>query len=130
MFSPKKLVKMASVGRRRVPSPSSSSLIAEKGHFVVYTVDRRRFEMPLSYLHYRIFHELFRMSEEEFGLSSEGPITLPCDASFMEYVVSFIQLGADEDLEEALLCSVSSSHSTGSAQQFAGRNKNMLACGY
>ncbi|KAK4754807.1 hypothetical protein SAY87_008564 [Trapa incisa] len=113
MFSPKKLVKMATVGRRRVPPSSSSSTIAEKGHFVVYTVDGRRFEMPLSYLHSRIFHELFRMSEEEFGLSSEGPITLPCEASFMEYAVSLIQRGAGEDLEEALLSSVSSAQCTG-----------------
>nr|DAD41767.1 TPA_asm: hypothetical protein HUJ06_016090 [Nelumbo nucifera] len=53
-----------------------------------------------------IFRELFRMSEEEFGLPRNGPITLPCDAAFMEYVVSLVQGHASKDLEKALLISM------------------------
>ncbi|OWM80471.1 hypothetical protein CDL15_Pgr019751 [Punica granatum] len=102
MFSPKKLIKMASIGRKRIPSTSHSPLVAEKGHFAVYTVDHGCFVIPLSYLHNQIFQELFRMSEEEFGLSSKGPITLPCDAAFMGYVVSLIQGGVGEELEFGL----------------------------
>ncbi|PKI63741.1 hypothetical protein CRG98_015862 [Punica granatum] len=40
--------------------------------------------------------------ELEFGLSSKGPITLPCDAAFMGYVVSLIQGGVGEELEFGL----------------------------
>ncbi|WMV57314.1 hypothetical protein MTR67_050699 [Solanum verrucosum] len=29
------------------------------------------------------------MSEEEFGLTSCGPITLPCDSAFMDYIYHF-----------------------------------------
>ncbi|KAJ0077637.1 hypothetical protein Patl1_35763 [Pistacia atlantica] len=34
-----------------------------------------------------------KASEEEFGLSSDGPSTLPCDAVFMDKLVSLIQQG-------------------------------------
>lgn len=109
MISPKKLIRMtrkwqeiAYIERKRVSylrmgdvntTNCNTSTVAERGHFVVYTRDQRRFVMPLAYLYTSIFHELFKMSEEEFGLSSKGPITLPCDAVFMNYVVLLIQRG-------------------------------------
>ncbi|XP_039059743.1 auxin-responsive protein SAUR67-like, partial [Hibiscus syriacus] len=49
----------------------------DKGHFVVYTMDKERFVIPLPYLKNSIFQQLFKMSGEEFGLSSDGPIRLP-----------------------------------------------------
>lgn len=101
---------------------ASSSLVTEKGHFVAYTVDHIRFMMPLSYLHNWILQELFRMSEEEFGLPSEGPIILPCDAAFMESVVSLIQRGSGEDMEKALLSSVSSTRCIASDRELLGQN--------
>ncbi|MCD9559575.1 hypothetical protein HAX54_017625 [Datura stramonium] len=55
------------------------SSIVEKGHFVVYTTDQARFSIPLAYLLNEIIRQLLNMSEEEFGLPSGGPITLPCD---------------------------------------------------
>ncbi|KAJ0077070.1 hypothetical protein Patl1_35789 [Pistacia atlantica] len=58
---------------------SNKSSVAEKGHFVVYTIDQKRFMFPLMYLNNDIFLELLKVSEEEFGLSSDGPITLSCD---------------------------------------------------
>ncbi|XP_022748868.1 auxin-responsive protein SAUR64-like [Durio zibethinus] len=48
-----------------------ASLTSNKGHFVVYTTNRRRFAMPSSYLSNNIFLQLFKMSEEEFGLSKK-----------------------------------------------------------
>ncbi|GLT94485.1 hypothetical protein SLE2022_122230 [Rubroshorea leprosula] len=72
-------------GRYRGERPPS------KGHFVVYTMDERRFLFPLAYLRTNIFLELFRLSEEEFGLPRDGPITLPCDAASMEKVVSLVR---------------------------------------
>ena len=58
--------------------------MAGKGHCVVYTADERRFEVPLAYLRNRVFKELLRMSQEEFGFASDGRITLPCDVAVTE----------------------------------------------
>ncbi|KAF5186125.1 Auxin-responsive protein saur64 [Thalictrum thalictroides] len=77
-----------------------------KGYFVVYTTDKKRFVIPLQYLNNKIFKELFRMSEEQFGLPRNGPIILPCDGVFMEYIVSFLQRKTSDDLEKALLISM------------------------
>jgi hypothetical protein len=43
--------------------------VADKGHYVMYTTDGTRFEVPLSYLGMTIFRELLRMSQE-FGFVS------------------------------------------------------------
>ncbi|XP_018849199.2 auxin-responsive protein SAUR62-like [Juglans regia] len=78
--------------------------MASKGHFVVYTDDKKRFVVPLEYVSKMIFGELLRMSEE-FGLPSNEPIgiTLPCDGTFSEYVIYLVQVHMPEDLEKALL---------------------------
>ncbi|TXG64978.1 hypothetical protein EZV62_011972 [Acer yangbiense] len=76
-----------------VESYSKASL-EEKGHFVIYTFDRKRFVIPLAYLSNDIFRELLKLSEEEFGLLSDEPITLPCEAAFMTFIVSLIKCGA------------------------------------
>ncbi|XP_021774753.1 auxin-responsive protein SAUR63-like [Chenopodium quinoa] len=109
MISTKKLIKMAkkwqrlaAASRRRI---SWSKSVVEKGHFVVYSSDKRRFVIPLAYLNNEIFRELFRIAEEEFGVSSTGPIMLPCDSSFLEYAISMIQRHMTEDLERALIMS-------------------------
>ncbi|KAJ0086700.1 hypothetical protein Patl1_06815 [Pistacia atlantica] len=123
MISPKKLIKMAkkwqkvaAIKPRRISLPKatgvvdsescSTSSVIEKGHFVVYTADQRRFVIPLKYLKNDIIRGLFTMAEDEFGLPSGGPITLPCDAIIMEYAVSLIQRHATKDVEKALLMSL------------------------
>ncbi|KAM6541082.1 hypothetical protein CsatB_005529 [Cannabis sativa] len=129
LISPKLLIKMARkwqriavLSRKRISFPrsgsnynntvemdmesSTTSSNNKKGHFVVYTTDEKRFVMPLEFLNKNILRELFKMSEEEFGLSSDGPIKLPCDAVFMEYVVKLIRRGVAQDLENALLKSI------------------------
>ncbi|CAI0469038.1 unnamed protein product, partial [Linum tenue] len=73
----------------------NSSPVANRGHFVVYTDDFKRFVLPLSYLGDRNFQDLFRRSEEEFGVSGDGPIMVPCDAAFLEDVVWRIQKSGD-----------------------------------
>ncbi|KAJ4715918.1 Auxin-responsive protein [Melia azedarach] len=121
MISPKKLIKMAKkwqklaaskrkrISFRRTTTKAvdeqscSTSSTTEKGHFVVYTADEQRFVIPLKYLNNNIIRQLFKIAEEEFGLPSSGPITLPCDAVFMEYVVSLIQKHTAKDIETALL---------------------------
>ncbi|KAK3231310.1 hypothetical protein Dsin_003191 [Dipteronia sinensis] len=115
VINPKKLIKMARKWQRlaalrrksiSLPGFNTSATMADKGHFVVYTTDRRRFTFPISYLSNHIFQELLKISEDEFGLPSNGPITLPCDAVFMEYAVSLIQGCVDRNLQEALLTSI------------------------
>lgn len=76
MISPKKLIKMArkwqkvaAAGRKRMSlqrmdravdaESCSTSSVADKGHFVVYSSDRRRFVIPLVYLNTEIFRKLF-----------------------------------------------------------------------
>ncbi|KAH0683218.1 hypothetical protein KY290_021807 [Solanum tuberosum] len=135
LLSTKKLIKMArkwqkfaAMQRKRISFPRNgsdaescstcSSSIVEKGHFVVYTADQALFVVPLVYLENEFIRQLLSMSEEEFGLPSGGPITLPCDSTFMSYIISLIKKGvAAGDLHKALLllissccCSISSMH--------------------
>ncbi|KAJ6765830.1 AUXIN-RESPONSIVE FAMILY PROTEIN [Salix purpurea] len=125
MITAKKLIKLArkwqklaAIRRRRLTLPQTmssldsddcgSSSTAEKGHFVVYTTDKKRFVLPLNYLKKKILRELFNLAEEEFGLTSDGPITLPCDATFMEYAITLIQQNVAKDIEKALLITIAS----------------------
>ncbi|XP_055807787.1 auxin-responsive protein SAUR68-like [Solanum dulcamara] len=142
MISTKKLIKMArrwqksaAVQRKRISFSRNDndidscstclSSIVEKGHFVVYTADQVRFVIPLAYLKNEVIRQLLNMSEEEFGLTSGGPITLPCDSAFMDYIISLIKKGiASGDLHNALLlsipsccCSTSSFHQESGTQQ-------------
>ncbi|KAK9065155.1 hypothetical protein SSX86_016538 [Deinandra increscens subsp. villosa] len=108
MMTAKKLVKMARKWRKEGLKSFCNERIANKGHFVVYTIDNNRFVIPLSYLDTNIFRELLRMSEEEFGLQTDGPITLVCDSSVMSYVINMVDRGLTKELEKALLVSIAS----------------------
>ncbi|XP_037491191.1 auxin-responsive protein SAUR68 [Jatropha curcas] len=129
MISAKKLLKLArkwqklaAIKRKRITlsqtttsidsNSCSTSLMAEKGHFAVYSTDQKRFLLPLEYLNNEIIRELFNMAEEEFGLSSNGPLTLPCDAELMEYAIALIKKQVTRDVETAFLMSISSSCSS------------------
>ncbi|GAB2287574.1 hypothetical protein Dimus_021946 [Dionaea muscipula] len=115
----KKWQKFASLRRKRICSPQTiagniyedqctSSSRPEKGHFTVYTVDKRRFMIPLEYLKNGIFKKLLEAAEEEFGMPSDGPITLPFDAIFMEHVLCMIQKHSAKDMQKALSQSIAS----------------------
>ncbi|CAA7030650.1 unnamed protein product [Microthlaspi erraticum] len=121
MMNTKKLIKMAkkwqqraALSRKRISfqksntTTSSSSASVEKGCFVVYTVDNIRFAFPLRYLSNSVFQELLKISEEEFGLPAGGPITLPFDSVFLEYLIKLVERRMDGDTEKALLMSISS----------------------
>ncbi|CAE5958808.1 unnamed protein product [Arabidopsis arenosa] len=119
MMNTKKLLKMAkkwqqraAFSRKRISfqrsSASSSSTTVEKGCFVVYTADKIRFAFPLSYLSNSIVQELLKISEEELGLPTEGPITLTFDSAFIEYLIRLIERRMDGETENALLLSISS----------------------
>ncbi|KAL2923071.1 Auxin-responsive protein SAUR66 [Bienertia sinuspersici] len=110
MISAKKLIKMArkwqktaATSRKRL---SLQRTVTDKGHIVVYTIEGRRFMIPLMCLKREIFRELFRMAEQELGIAISAAIMLPCDASFIEYVILMIQRNATEDLEKAMISSL------------------------
>jgi Auxin responsive protein len=148
MLSPKKLVQMAKkwqriavLGRRRLTfekkishldNDQSTSTCAEKGHFVVYTIDKKRFMIPLEYLNTRIIMKLFQLSEEEFGFMADGPITLPCEAALMEYAMDLVKKGVSEEVERALLSSVLlPCHHTCSVQSnFGAISQQVEVCGF
>ncbi|KAL1833304.1 hypothetical protein DCAR_0103390 [Daucus carota subsp. sativus] len=125
MITPKKLLKLArkwqkqaTLSRKRVTYPTAradgvhvnTSTRVEKGHFVVYSADQRRFVIPIVYLQNKIFRELLRLAEEEYGMPRDGPITLPCDEAFVDYAISLIERHATKDMEKALLISLTSDH--------------------
>ncbi|KAJ8618272.1 hypothetical protein MRB53_014458 [Persea americana] len=147
MISSQRLLKMArrwrkftenarrriSTTRTRKSSEAESGIksVAAEGHFVAYTMDGKRFVVPLAYLNSPIFIELFRMSEDQFGLPCDGPITMPCDGLFMEYVVSFIRRRLSEDIEKALLTSIAMGQcSTSSMLQLENNHQQILIHGF
>ncbi|XP_074314609.1 auxin-responsive protein SAUR62-like [Silene latifolia] len=99
----KKWQRLAIASQKRI---TWSRPVAKEGYFVIYTTDGRRFMIPLTYLNSEIVRELLRLAEEEFGMTSSGPITLPCDSSFMEYAMSMIQRHVSEDVEKTLVSSL------------------------
>ncbi|PWA92786.1 hypothetical protein CTI12_AA016050 [Artemisia annua] len=107
MMKALKLVRMARKWHKEA-SDSCNERMADKGHFVVYTTDHNRFVIPLRYLNTNIFRELLRMSEDEFGLPTDGPITLLCDSTLMSYLISMFDRGLTNELEKTLLVSVAS----------------------
>ncbi|KAK4369761.1 hypothetical protein RND71_009236 [Anisodus tanguticus] len=127
--------KFAAKQRKRISFPrndaescSTSSSIVSRGHFVVYTTDQKRFVVPLAYLQHEVVRQLLHMSEEEFGLPSDGPITLPCDAIFMNYIISLIKRGVAADLQNALIVSVASNRCSSASYLHEQRNPQLVVC--
>ncbi|CAM0952829.1 unnamed protein product [Alopecurus aequalis] len=115
----KKWQRMAAMGRKRITRTTSmtkrstdeccaTSSVAVKGHFVVYTMDGWRFEVPLAYLGTAVFGELLRMSQEDFGFTGgdDGHIMLPCDAAVMEYAMCLLRRDASTEVVRAFLSSI------------------------
>ncbi|KAJ3692844.1 hypothetical protein LUZ60_011939 [Juncus effusus] len=109
----KKWQRIAAIGRRRITMVNKVSCqdtdhcsVAGKGHFVIYSIDGKRFVIPLVYLSSKIVQRLFKLSEEEFGFTVDGPITLPCDGVLMEYVIDLVKKGVSEEMESAFLSSL------------------------
>ncbi|KFK44782.1 hypothetical protein AALP_AA1G302400 [Arabis alpina] len=142
MMNTKKLIKMAkkwqqraALSRKRISFQRSSTTTSstEKGCFVVYTADKARFTFPISYLSNSVFQELLKISEEEFGLSTEGPITLPFDSMFLEYLIKLIERRMDGDTKKALLMSISSARcslqcSLQLQEQHSSTSQQFLVC--
>ncbi|XVF68027.1 hypothetical protein PTKIN_Ptkin10aG0169800 [Pterospermum kingtungense] len=117
----KKWQKMAAIKRRGIlvtKSNTNADPVATigKGHFAVYTTDKKRFVVPLKYLNTNLFRELLEMSEEEFGIRADGPIILPCDSTFLEYIMPFVRRCVPEDLEKLLLTTLTTCHCSAASQ--------------
>ncbi|KAE8724910.1 putative SAUR-like auxin-responsive protein family [Hibiscus syriacus] len=112
--------KMVSITRKRITLPRttmeaetnscSTSSVVEKGHFVVYSVDQKRFVLPLEYLKNKMVMELLNLAKEEFGPPGNGLLIMPCDATFMEYGIAFIERKPSKEVEKTLILSISTSH--------------------
>lgn len=91
--------KAALLGRKRISwdkAPEGTecgTLVTEKGHFVLYTCEGKRFMVPIGFLNTSILQELLMIAKEEFGFPGDGPITLPCNAVVFEHVLSLIKTG-------------------------------------
>ncbi|KAF6172495.1 hypothetical protein GIB67_007008 [Kingdonia uniflora] len=131
IMNPRSLLKMARkwhevvvIGRGRIMLSRTGDIaddkrnksVVDKGYVAVYTADENRFIVPLTYLNHDIFRELLRLSEKEFGLPRDGPITLSCDMVFMKYIVSLVQSRVSKDLEKAVLSTISSGRCLSSFQ--------------
>ncbi|GMH18124.1 hypothetical protein Nepgr_019965 [Nepenthes gracilis] len=109
----------------------SSSSRAEKGNFVVYSTDGRRFLIPLVFLGNDIFKELLVQAEEEFGRPRDGPIMVPCDGIFMEYALSLIERQVAADLQKALLTTMTNGHYATCSEFLQGqRNYQSPICSF
>ncbi|KAI4367362.1 hypothetical protein MLD38_023107 [Melastoma candidum] len=76
-----KKISLGRISIRRSSGKSSEAWATKRGHFAVYSMDDRRFEIPVSYLDNRVIRDLFTIEEEKFGITSDGPIVLPSDAT-------------------------------------------------
>ncbi|KAJ4778576.1 hypothetical protein LUZ62_062833 [Rhynchospora pubera] len=84
-------VKLVEIPRKLQNKIKSNTPCSPKGHFAAYTRDGQRFLVPISYLNSNIFKDLLKLVEEEYGISSDGPLVLPCDASFMRRTLEMLQ---------------------------------------
>ena len=131
----KKWQRVASLGRPRIISAMTdaecSTSVASRGHVFVYSADGKRFMIPITYLSSTILRELFKMSEEEFGLPSDGPITLPCDSTCMEYIISLLTYRVSTNVERAVLTTIASSHyAVSSLPLLRHEQQNLPLCGF
>ncbi|CAL1403261.1 unnamed protein product [Linum trigynum] len=102
------------------PLRTSFSSYDRRGYFVVYTADKTRYVLPLKYLKSDVIVKILRMSEEEFGFSSDKPIVLPFDNSVMDRIISLLlysQQSADEMLEKVPVNSMASAKGCSSLNQ-------------
>ncbi|TYI87417.1 hypothetical protein E1A91_D04G133500v1 [Gossypium mustelinum] len=136
----RKWQKMATIKRKRITlsrtsgdvvdtTSCSTSSVVKKGHFVVYSTDEKRFVLPLEYLKNKIVMELFDLAEE-FGLSSNGALILPCDATFMEYVIALIKRKPSKAVEQALILSIASDHRISSSLYQQETSQQLPICSF
>ncbi|KAL4195175.1 hypothetical protein AMTRI_Chr05g63240 [Amborella trichopoda] len=115
--------------KKRTPN-RRGGLVADEGHFVIYTMDRSRFMIPLAYLNHPIFQELLSMAEEELRFTICGPLQVPCVASVMDYIVSLLSKNACVELEKAMVSITSCIEPLASLGLHRNIPANKILCGF
>ncbi|XP_047312673.1 uncharacterized protein LOC124915978 [Impatiens glandulifera] len=84
-----KFLKQVLPKARRITTAAS----VPKGHFAVYVgeCEKRRFVLPISYLHHASFQNLLKKAEEEFEFDHPaGGLTIPCrEEAFIDLLSGF-----------------------------------------
>ncbi|KAK3129541.1 hypothetical protein QOZ80_6BG0481300 [Eleusine coracana subsp. coracana] len=131
----KKWQRMAALKRKRLSWRTPKDVneccasVASKGHFVVYSADGKRFEVPLEYLSTAVFTQLLQISQEEFGFTSDGRIILPCDAAVMEYAMCLMRRSASAEVEKAFLSTMAvPCHYANCAASSVGVSQKVAVC--
>ncbi|KAL6506627.1 hypothetical protein OROHE_022459 [Orobanche hederae] len=73
----------------------------DMGRFVVYSTDNKRFLVPLRYLNHPIFRVLLEMTEEEYGLTVDGPLQIPCEKELIESILCLMRRSPNEEVKKA-----------------------------
>ncbi|KAL6524920.1 hypothetical protein OROMI_030513 [Orobanche minor] len=73
----------------------------DRGRFVVYSMDNKRFLVPLRYLNHPIFRVLLEMTEEEYGLTADGPLQIPCEKELIESILCLMRRSPNEEVKNA-----------------------------
>lgn len=108
----------------------TTTSVAHKGRFTVYTCEGKRFMVPLEYLDSKIFQELFRMSEEEYGLPVDGSITLHCNEVFVKYIMLLLKKQVSKDVERALLSSILVPYQSSCSSLAVVHEQQVAVCGF
>lgn len=87
---------------------------------MVYSKDNNPFLVPLCYLKQPIFRVLLEMAEEEYGLTFHGPLRIPCEKEFVEFILCLLRRNGAEEVEKAVL-------SCGKAAFWGGEQGDMLS---
>ncbi|MBA0784451.1 hypothetical protein Gotri_027335 [Gossypium trilobum] len=96
---------------------------------ILSVANEKRFVLPLEYLKNKIVMELFNLAEE-FGLSGNGVLILPCDATFMEYVIALVKRNPSKAVEQALILSIASDHCISSYLYQEETSQQLLICSF
>ena len=100
----------------------------KKGHFAVYTKEGKRFAVPIDFLNHPIFKVLLEIAEEEFGTTAHGPLQVPCEEEFMEYIFTLLRKNPSPEAENALF-STNNCEGISSSSFSQSRRSSTAACG-
>ncbi|KZV49015.1 hypothetical protein F511_09611 [Dorcoceras hygrometricum] len=72
--------------------PDVSNSRTPSGSVAVYVgQERRRFVIPTRFLNLPVFGALLHEAEEEFGFQTSGGLVLPCEPSFFEEILRYLE---------------------------------------
>uniref|UniRef100_A0A0C9QNE9 TSA: Wollemia nobilis Ref_Wollemi_Transcript_18592_508 transcribed RNA sequence n=1 Tax=Wollemia nobilis TaxID=56998 RepID=A0A0C9QNE9_9CONI len=78
----------------RLGSESAEEIVPSdvpKGHVPVYVgATRSRFIIPVTYLNDLVFRQLLEKAEKEFGFDNGIGLSVPCDETQFEYLISLL----------------------------------------